>query len=156
MRYIYREFDEGIEFDRYLNALEAYRHLLPAEVASFASDESRFTLDHASSLHDAWLESIVISESRASGIHPSEVTIEIILLGQQHDRKIHLKYSGVSQYSSTLVKSDLPSFDTKHGDLFTHEVRYEDAHVVHEILFQIGTRMLISCNTFTVEEVLMN
>ena len=135
MRYIYTESDDSIEFDRYLEELSSYKHNLPPEVAEFASDEDRFTLSHASSLHDAWLESIVVSESRATDEKPSQVSVEVILLGQQHDRRIHLKYSDVSRYTHTFAESGFPRFQTKHGDLFTHEVRYEDGQVIHEILF---------------------
>src|SRR5688572_9623138 len=99
MNYIVSPNKDGIQFGDYLEALESYRDQLPPEVAAFASDEDRFTLNHPSSLHDAWVEQISISESRSIDDLPAEIRIVVNLLGQMHDRWIILTYEGVSAYS---------------------------------------------------------
>jgi hypothetical protein len=153
MHYIVSPNKYGIQFGDYLEALESYRDQLPSEVAAFASDEDRFTLNHPSSLHDAWVEQIAISESRSIDQLPSEIRIVVTLLGQMHDRWIVLTYEGVSAYSITGGRNPGSTPYTLHGDIWTHEVRLSALlEVVHEIAVGDGGRIEVTCRTFHVED----
>ena len=153
MRYITSPDKDGIQFGDYLDALADYRDQLPSEVAEFAGDEDRFVLNHEKSLHDAWLEEVRIIESRSTDSKPSEVSIQLILLGQMHDRKIIINYQGVTNHLFSGARTNCNFHDTFHGDIFTHEVRLsEEGMVQHEILFDEVTRFEVTCQTFSVED----
>jgi hypothetical protein len=156
MLYIHRAGDESIMFGRYLEALSTYRSRLPEAVAHFAGDEERFVLNHPKSLHDAWLERLIISESRATEHIPSAVGLEVVLLGQQHDRQIRLIYHGVVRYEIHGTTEEGRYHDTFHGDIYTHEVRVSVAgRVIHELLFVTGSRLEVECLDFEVRDDLL-
>ena len=153
MLYIVSKAKDGIQFGDYLEALESYSAQLPPAVAEFASDENRFALHHPGSLHDAWVEQIAISESRAKDERPSEIRVILTLLGQMHDRRMILTYEGVSGYSIIGGKNPHSTPHTLHGDIYTHEVRLSARQeVVHEIAVGDGGQIEITCKTFQVEE----
>jgi hypothetical protein len=142
--------DLTIDFTRYSIYVDSIRHELPPHVYSFASDPRYFNLDSHSSLHDAWLESFTVREA-ASADQPEirRMEIAIALLGPFHDRRIHLHYTGVSQYSfSAPPRYGKPRYEhTAHGDLFTHEIRLgHDGLLVHELLFERDSTFLIECS----------
>lgn len=152
MQHILREGDRTIYFQHYLDALALYRAQLPPEVAAFAGDEERYVLNHAKSLHDAWVERIAITESRAKEPSLSRASVEIVLLGQLHERHIVLSYSDVTRYQLTGV-TDEHHTRTAHGDLHTHEVRVSEVGlVIHELVFAMGSRIEIECRTFSVQD----
>lgn len=154
MLYIYRDGEDSILFGRYIEALADFRDRLPEAVARFASDEERFALSHPRSLHDAWLESVTVQESRATREAPSSVALEIVLLGQRHDRRIRLGYRGVERYEVSGTRGEYR--ESFHGDLYTHEVRVSEAgRVIHELLFVTGGRIEIECVDFEVREELL-
>lgn len=154
MQHILREGDHTIHFQRYSEALALYRTQLPPEVAAFAGDAERYVLNHAKSLHDAWVQSITVTDSRATQQYQSGVAVEIVLLGQMHDRHIILSYADVARYQIYGLADSLSP--TSHGDLHTHEVRVSaEGRVVHEIVFVAGSCIEIECRTFTVQDRLL-
>lgn len=150
MEYILTAGTKGMDFDPYAAYVASIRDQLPAHVYAFASDPAHFNLTSASSLHDAWLESVTIREiasGKRNEIRRTEISIS--LLGPCHDRRIHLHYTGVTRYSldrpSSLGRTDFSS--ECHEDLHTHEVRLgkREGLLVHEILFQSDAVFLIEC-----------
>ena len=140
----------GIEFDRYAAYIAAIREKLPPHVYHFASDPAHFDLSSHSSLHDAWLESLTVREV-ASGERKEirRMEVALCLLGSFHDRRIHLHYAGVTRYTFTSPpRHGEPRYEhTAHGDLFTHEIRLgHDGLLIHELLFERGTTLLIECS----------
>lgn len=128
-----------IDYGRYRTYLESVREQLPAHVYAFASNPCHFDFESHCTLHDAWLESLIIRESASGG--PSE--IHICLLGSFHDRKIHLHYTGVTQHSLNLPRSTW----VNHGDLFIHEIRpTSSGFFVHELEFTSGATFRIECS----------
>src|ERR1700677_4262478 len=100
MKYILRPDEErGIYYDRYLACLETIRDFIPSHIYQFASSEKYFTLNSPHSLHDAWLNSVEVRESRNKET-PFDPVVEITLklFGQMHDRIIILNYEGVMKY----------------------------------------------------------
>jgi hypothetical protein len=146
----------GIDFDRYRVYVESIRSKLPTHVYAFASNPSYFNLDSCSSLHDAWLEKLTVRE-RASGEQRQirQLEIQLCLFGHYHDRWIHLNYAGVTQYSfHKAPKYGEPRYShSAHGDLFTHEIRLgHDGLLLHELLFEKGSSLLIECADITHSE----
>jgi hypothetical protein len=145
---------DGIQYGNYLNYLETIRKSLPEPVYQFASSEQHFNLNSPHSLHDAWMESVTISEQRQKTA-PFKPQVQVILklLGQQHDRMIVLEYDKVSRYTVEGKQNDFNWADTFHGDVFTHEIRVTNENkIIHEILFCSDSRLLVECENFTHRE----
>ena len=150
MEHILNSQTEGIDWKRYSDYVETIRHRLPPNVYTFASDPRHFDLDSPSSLHDAWLEACTIREA-ACGQRQEirKLEIALCLLGPFHDRRIHLHYTGVTQYSfAAPARYGQPRYDhTAHGDLYTHEIRLgHEGLLVHEILFERDATFVIECS----------
>ena len=86
--------------------------------------------------HDAWLDSICISEVASGARQEVRVTKIIIrLLGAYHDGYISLMYSNVHEYyldSSSLVSG--------HGDWVSDDISSEDSRVYHNIRWSGGIK----------------
>ena len=151
MEHIVQAGTGNIDFTAYLRYLETVREQLPAHVHAFASNPRHFDLTSHSSLHDAWLESLNLAEV-GSGERAENRSLEIAitLLGPFHDRRIHLRYAGVTSYSCMVPPPEgAEGAGQGNGDLFTHEVRLgRDGLLVHEILFVRGTTIRIECADF--------
>ena len=136
-----------IDYERYRIYLETIRGKLPEHIFLFASNPQHFDLASHSSLHDAWLEQLIISE-KANGVRGEirRLEIDLYLLGPFHDRRIHLHYTGVKQYSCSMSPN---AGRATHGDLFTHEIRLSDAGlIIHELEFEKGAVLTIECTDF--------
>jgi hypothetical protein len=149
MKYIYDGKEGAIYFDRYASYLDSIRDQLPAHVYDFASNSNHFDLTSHSSLHDAWLESLcVVEPATGSRSEVRAIEIRLRLLGPFHDRYINLVYTGVSKYGlNAPSRPGEPRFThTAHGNLLTHEVRFENGALVHELLFERDAAFLIECS----------
>jgi hypothetical protein len=144
--------DRGIDFDAYAAYLTRIEDRLPPHVAAFARDRRYYALDTPETLHDAWLESIAVSErATATRSQDRQTVVEVRLLGAFHDRIHVLSYSGVRRYAFSGHR-----VGAGHGDLYTHEVRLSaggDA-LEHELLFVRRGRaweatLVIECLDFT-------
>ncbi|MDB6112383.1 MAG: hypothetical protein JWR69_4133 [Pedosphaera sp.] len=154
MEHILLPDEDGINYGNYLSYLETIRQLLPEHIYQFASSEQHFNLNSPHSLHDAWMESVTISERRHKAA-PFEPQVHIIvkLLGQRHDRLIVLEYENVSRYMVDGKPSLYNPADTLHGDVFTHEIRVTNKNkIIHEILFVSDSRLQVECDNFTHRE----
>ena len=148
----------GIDFDAYLAYLATVRDRLPAHVAAFAADSRHYSLTDHESLHDAWLESVVVREdARGTRREVRSTAVEIALLGPFHDRTHVLRYAGVRRYEFAGS-----AVATGHGDLYVHEVRLarDGVSIEHELLFQAppggaASRLLIECADLTHEMILI-
>lgn len=148
MEYIYKKPGE-IDYTNYGKYLQSIRGKLPEHVYAFAANPDHFNLESHSSLHDAWLESVVVNEV-ATGERSEirQLEVKLSLLGAFHDRRIHLHYTGVAQYSfKAPPKYDQSRFQhIAHGDLFTHEIRLgNNGLIIHELLFERDATFLIEC-----------
>ncbi len=133
-----------IDFPKYEKYVQSIRAKLPEHIYAFASNPDHFNLESPSSLHDAWLESLVVSEvATGERSEMRKVEVKLTLLGPFHDRRIHLHYTGVARYSFEA----LPGYGQKHtghGDLFTHEIRLgKDGCFIHELLFECNATFLV-------------
>jgi len=148
MEYIYKKPGE-IDWFEYENYIHSIRAKLPEHIYAFASNPDHFNLESHSSLHDSWLESLVINEV-ASGERSEirQLEVKVDLLGPFHDRRIHLHYFGVAQYSFNTPPryGDSRYQHAGHGDLFTHEIRLgHNGLFIHELLFEREATFLIEC-----------
>lgn len=161
MKYILNDQTEGIDYATYSAYLETIKEALPDDIYRFASDERHFDLSSASSLHDAWLESLTVREiTSGSRNEVRRLEVRLCLLGAYHDRIIHLSYSGVERYSfdSPARPGEQRYTHTAHGDLLTHEIRLgADGLFAHELLFERGSTLLVEFSGFShAEELLAN
>ena len=110
-------------FDGYLALLNEWQGRLPKHVYDFAGDIERHNLTSPRSLHDAWVESITVSEHR-NDERPfdARLQIQLVLLGPMHDRKFSLVYTGVARFELGGVSNQHNVNDTFHGDLLKHRV----------------------------------
>jgi hypothetical protein len=147
MEHIINSEAEGIDFTRYSAYVASIRSKLPAHVYAFASDPRYFDLHSHSSLHDAWLETLTVKEVATGERHEiRKLEIHLCLLGPFHDLRIHLHYTGVTQYRfETPPRYQEPRYQhTAHGDLFTHEIRLgQNGFLIHELLFERDATLLI-------------
>jgi hypothetical protein len=141
------------QFDPYFANLATVRERLPEHVYAFAADWAHYALDSPQSLHDAWLEELVLAEA-APARRPDERTTKLTLrlLGPMHDRIQVLQYHGVRAY-----RLEAGMTARGHGDLLVHEVRLNELEVlVHEILFATGARIVVECADLRYEENLLS
>ena len=146
--------EPGIQYARYLEYLETIKSSLPDHIYAFASNKEYFTLNSPHSLHDAWLSSMEVRETRNKE-RPFDpvVGVTLKLLGQLHDRTIVLEYKEVCRYDLNGKPNKFNSADTFHGDVFTHEIRIEKkGWIIHEIGFVSDSVFLIECRDFTCRE----
>jgi hypothetical protein len=135
-------------FVAYREYLESVRESLPLAAYEFAVAEWHYNPEHHQCPHDAWVESLVITEP-FSGERREKRNLEINLrlLGAYHDGYIDLKYQNVRSYSlETPAGFKMRPLNVGHGDWLTDEVRLsESGKVAHEIEFSRGSRWLIEC-----------
>ncbi len=122
---------------RQSNPSDPYIHLTPTGL------ESRMAL------HDAWLESMTMSEpSHGDRSQYRSIDITIKLLGPYHDGHIELVYKNVKSYSmvATLISWEAGE---GHGDWMYDEIRLsERGNVLHEIEWSRGSDWLIEFKDF--------
>jgi hypothetical protein len=144
---------------RYDEYLASIKDRLPPSAYAFATAPWHYsTLDHRCP-HDAWVESLTISEEK-NDENPIQrrMNIHVRLLGAYHDGHIELAYKGVNSYG--LSKPDLGpgpwgSGGWKyigHHDWLVDEIRLSDNNrVIHEIVFSSDARWLIECEDLIYE-----
>jgi hypothetical protein len=125
-----RRADVSGAFARYRAYLDQVRHQMPASAYGLASSDWYFNFNDHRCPHDAWLESIIISEP-SSGRRDEEraTSIRIRLLGARHDGFIEFYYPCVSRY-----RIDAIDAAGGHKDWRYDEFRLSDeGGVIHEI-----------------------
>ena len=134
---------------RYLNQVAGD---MPENLFAFAVNPANHDLKSSNSLHDAWLARCQISEDGGTQQSTRRVSIDLVLLGSQHDRFIHLGYRFVTNYQFNGVLTGSPTDFGIHGDLLVHEVRIVKPELFeHEILFANGTSILVQFLKFEYE-----
>jgi hypothetical protein len=142
LRLVYQNSAGIWQLDRYFDYLDSVREHLAPHVAAFALPAERYSLDSPHSLHDAWLESLIIEELAAGERGEQRSTrIAVRLLGAYRDRWHELTYSGVRSYRIAAGAAQ-----GGHSDLLVHEVRIGDAGLLaHEFLFASGAVINLEC-----------
>jgi len=133
----------------YVQYLESFRDRIPKSALEFATAPWHYNTSDHRSLHDSWVESLVISEPSQGDRHEiRSLEVQIRLLGPYHDGNTKLRYQEVLSYSlNTQGESKYaPRPNVGHGDWLCDEVRLsERSHVLHEIEFRHGSRWVIEC-----------
>ena len=130
MRFI----DDDRNYDAYFQYLDEIKGRMLPHIHAFASDVNHHILTSPNSLHDCWIEywkicEVVVGEKRGE----RRVDIEACLLGQMHDRHIHLHYKDVRKHTITA------NHKSGYGDLLVHELTIgDDGLYVHELEFASG------------------
>lgn len=147
MKYIIR--GEGAAFDlkRYEDYLgrerEALTGLIQGAELLFIG---RFVPTGPESFHDARFERLVAtacaSQQGAGDAHAAQ--LELHLEGPYFDRYFQLTYDGVESCSLEIPGAD--------DDLLMHEVRSEEGLLVHELLFDKGKFVKVTCRGVRFQE----
>ena len=143
-------------FDEYIAYLKQNESHFPKHVYEFASDVNRHTLTNPHSLHDSWVTSICFRENRNPNRPFSpKPNLELVLLGQMHDRDILLNYEEVEEYDLIGRKNPYNWADTYLGDIDCHQVKFDDnGLLVHEILLVSESVIKVVCKDFACTEVM--
>jgi hypothetical protein len=87
-------------FSEYLAYLRSIEDRLAPGAYAFASAPWHYDEQDRRCPHDAWVESITLTESGAGERHQDRhLDIHVRLLGAYHDGHIELRYSNVASYS---------------------------------------------------------
>lgn len=125
-----RHDDVVAAFARYRDYLEASRDAFPPSAYALATSDWYFNFFDHRCPHDAWLESLTLTES-ASGSRREirRMSMRLRLLGAYHDGYMELLYPQVFRY-----RLDVNDGERGHGDWRYDELRLaDDGHVIHEI-----------------------
>jgi hypothetical protein len=143
--------DLGESWVRYRKYLLSIQHELPQEVFEFAAAKWHYDPTDHRSLHDSWVETMVLREvAPEDGSRARTIELRAELLGPFHDGKTTLTYVDVVRYEIMLPNSgsSLPAPGHGHGDWLIDEVRLSgDGRVLHEVAFASGARWTIECAT---------
>ena len=140
--YLTKERHEDVSgsYRRYREYLQANEHRFPKGAFAFATSGWWYDGNDHRSLHDAWLESMTLSEpATGERFEQRFTTLRVRLLGAYHDGFIELFYPRVFNYS-------FQSPDSARGirDWVYDEFRLsEDGHLIHEIEWSSGSRWTI-------------
>jgi hypothetical protein len=152
MRLLKKNSAGEIEFDAYFEYIRSLRTTMSANAYAFASNFDHYRMDSRVSLHDAWVQSLHVSEV-ASGERRQirRLAIELCLLGAYHDNVLRLWYSDVVSYTADVRAEAAGSI--AHGDVAMHELSAGQAGTVlsHEILFASGSTLRMECHDLKFE-----
>jgi len=125
-----RDQDRGQAFREYERYLHAHRERFPPSAWALATADWYFNFQDHRCPHDAWLESVSISEP-ATGTRREVRTCQLTvrLLGAFHDGSIEFHYPDVRSY-----RLEMPDVGKGHGDWHYDEFRVDDEGLlIHEI-----------------------
>lgn len=142
-----------IEFDAYFEYIRSLRGTLSASAFAFASNFNHYRMDSRVSLHDAWVQSLHVSEvAHGERRQIRKLAIELNLLGPYHNSVLRLTYSDVRGYAANVRAEDAGS--VAHGDIAMHEltVDLETQVLSHEIQFASGSILQVDCGDLEFQE----
>jgi hypothetical protein len=149
--YIYDDANDITCLDRYFDYLRDAAPSMPADMAAFAQDEARYTLDGERTLHDAWLLGANIGRRYGNDGELVASTLEIRLLQAQHASEIVLRYDGVTRAMMRLHPDFWPDTPI---DLMTHEVTVCGKGAYrHAFQFDRGVYIDVRFREFSAEDV---
>lgn len=137
MKYISRRNGDGpFDLGRYAEYLDHVRPRIAALIDGddLLGEDRFFSLSSPRSFHDARLATLSIAVGEMGGGPQAKLRLE----GAYWDRFFDLVYVGVVR-SKVDVRGE-------HDDLLVHEIRLEEGHIVHEMLFASGATIEIVCD----------
>jgi hypothetical protein len=140
----------GKAWQKYEAYLASIATKLTPELLDFATADWHYNPRDHRSLHDSWMQRMIIREADGNEARPRQLAIELELLGPYHDGMTRLSYEGVVAYACSLsLVPKMPDTRSPHGDWLIDEVRLSDSgHVIHEVCFDSGAQLVIECRTF--------
>jgi hypothetical protein len=146
VKYVAYNESSGWDLQPYFAYLEMVKAQMPVALYVFAASIKNYDLASPTSLHDAWLEQLIIRD-------PGGERVEVVssYIGPLHDWKIHLIYRSVLGYSFIAPQGAFPGppVQSGHGDLLMHEVRVIGLGAFeHELVFSKGAAFTIQFENF--------
>ena len=117
-------------FRRYREYVESAKDSFPPSAYALATSDWYFNPKHHRSPHDAWLESLHLTELSSRERHDIRaLSLRLRLLGAYHDGYIELDYPRLLAYRLNLEDGEMGHCDWRHDEL-----RVSDrGRVIHEI-----------------------
>ena len=140
MKYVLRTATGTFDLTRYEEYLEQERGALAACIhGSDLLTVDRFIPTGPGSFHDSRFETIVVAAGGTArvGYKAEVLRVELRLRGPYFDRHFELRYQDVASCS---LQAPAPL-----DDLLMHEVRLEHGVLVHELQFDKGKTIAITC-----------
>jgi hypothetical protein len=132
----------------YREYLVSVRERMPGSAFEFATALWHYDTADARSLHDSWVDSLIISEPALGDRHEiRSLEMQVRLLGPYHNGNTTLIYHEVQHYLLTTPSGFVsPPREGGHGDWLCAEVRLSQGdYVLHEIEFSRGSRWVVEC-----------
>jgi hypothetical protein len=132
----------------YREYLDSIRSVMPQSAYEFATAPWHYDNSDSRSLHDSWVDSLLINELASGARHEIRLLeMKVQLRGPYHNGSTMLEHREVYSYSLGMPFSSSPGRRRLgHGDWLCDEVRLSDGgHVLHEIEFSTGCRWIIEC-----------
>lgn len=149
MGFLIPDEDGKISFGAYFDHIEEISSSLPVSAYDYARNYEHYGLESHSSLHDAWLERLLIKEGGHGDRNQFRKTkIELCFLGPYHDKRIFLEYDNVRKYQSIVNDAS-----KGHGDLEVHEFGVtSSSKPFHELGFVTDALLYIEFEQFNYRE----
>jgi hypothetical protein len=142
------------KFEDYLEYLNTVKDKFPAPLFDFVSSVERHDLG-AKSLHDSWVDEIVVNEKRKKSLSKtwqSQIEIKILLLGSYHDRHFELRFINVCYYQ--LEKKIVCPIDLITYEIYLEKINDEDILVFYA-QFADESTFLIKSAQIQINEVIL-
>src|SRR5262245_1704834 len=125
-----RDDDVGGAFRRYYEYLESVQASFPPSAYALAASDWYFNPEDHRCPHDAWLESLQLTEPSSGQQHEIRIlSLRVRLLGAYHDGYVELLYPQVFSY-----RFDISNGEQGHRDWRYDELRLSDkGRLIHEI-----------------------
>ena len=123
-RFIYDDENGVTRFDRYFEYLVQVSGRMPAALSEFALDPRRYELTGPLTLHDAWLETLLLDQSyepNSNSLASRSVRVRLLLANQN---RLDLDYRDVTCVEYSAIPSQWPD---KAKDLLVHEFQIAEA-----------------------------
>lgn len=157
MRFIFTDGMGVTHFDAYFNYLSSVKDIFPRPLYEFVGDKTRYSLSDPKTMHDSWIEKLIIKES-ATEDEPNRrvVSIEAHFLGPYHDRIFNFLYQQVVAYTVSYPEKLSAVPKNGHGDVLVQEFLItERDDISHEINFSTGGNLHIVCREIEITETLL-
>lgn len=153
MRFTYVQEDAkgAPQMDAYFTYVDDAATNMPADLATFAQDRTRYALGGGRTLRDSWLLGAAIGKSYGDKASVIDTTLELRLLQVTHKVELVLRYGAVTRVLMRLHPDYQPDSAI---DLMAHEVTVCGKQSYrHAIRFDRGVYIDVRFRDFAIEEV---
>lgn len=140
-------------FDAYFEYLASIQDRLDPALYAFVSDPERYYPSPKKTLHDAWLQRLLLAPDEPRSRSPRMI-LALEFLGPYHDRTLRLRYDDVRAYSFDQTLRTRAN----RQDLLMHEFRIDESTGLLEHVFEFDDELYlrVACRSVTFEELMLD